>query len=154
MKKAQCGECGRAGGYPLYCMRCAEEMLKQSEQEKYKLAETDIYDFAGWLTTRAGVMKVGASSDASLMSEAVGEYIKTFPERFSVLQRRDGLTEQQIKYLLSEYIKTFPNRFSALQQRPWVGLTDEEVSQVIEMGLGVRDSIETALEKLQDKNSC
>ena len=33
MKKAQCGECGRAGGYPLYCMRCAEEMLKQSEQE-------------------------------------------------------------------------------------------------------------------------
>ena len=69
MKKAQCGECGRAGGYPLYCMRCAEEMLKQSEH-------------------------------------------------------------------------------------PWVGLTDEEVSQVIEMGLGVRDSIETALEKLQDKNSC
>ena len=69
MKKAQCGECGRAKGYPLYCMRCAEEMLKQSE-------------------------------------------------------------------------------------RPWVGLTDEEVSQVIEMGLGVRDSIETALEKLQDKNSC
>ena len=33
MKKAQCGECGRAQGYPLYCMRCAEEMLKQSEQE-------------------------------------------------------------------------------------------------------------------------
>ena len=33
MKKAQCGECGRAGGYPLYGMRCAEEMLKQSEQE-------------------------------------------------------------------------------------------------------------------------
>ena len=69
MKKAQCGECGRSGGYALYCLRCAEEMLKQSE-------------------------------------------------------------------------------------RTWVGLTDEEVSQVIEMGLGVRDSIETALEKLQDKNSC
>ena len=33
MKKAQCGECGRAGGYALYCMRCAEEMLKQSEQK-------------------------------------------------------------------------------------------------------------------------
>lgn len=33
MKKAQCGECGRDGGYPLYCMRCAEEMLKQTEQE-------------------------------------------------------------------------------------------------------------------------
>ena len=34
MTKAQCGECGRAQGYPLYCMRCAEEMLKQSEQEQ------------------------------------------------------------------------------------------------------------------------
>ena len=32
MKKAQCSECGRDGGYPLYCMRCAEEMLKQSER--------------------------------------------------------------------------------------------------------------------------
>ena len=55
---------------------------------KYKLAETDIYDFAGWLTTREGVMKVGASSDASLMSEAVGEYIKTFPNRFSAAPQR------------------------------------------------------------------
>ena len=94
---------------------------------KYKLAETDIYDFAGWLTTREGVMKVGASSDANTMAEAVGEYIKTFPERFSALPQRNGLTEQQIKYLLSEYIKTFPNRFSALQQRPWVGLTEQQI---------------------------
>ena len=69
---------------------------------KYKLAETDIYDFAGWLTTREGVMKVGSSSDASLMSEAVGEYIKKFPNRFSAAQKRNGLTEQQIKYLLSD----------------------------------------------------
>ena len=64
---------------------------------KYKLAETDIYDFAGWLTTREGVMKVGSSSDANTMAEAVGEYIKTFS-----------------------------NRFSSPPQRPWVGLTDEE----------------------------
>ena len=69
---------------------------------KYKLAETDIYDFAGWLTTREGVMKVGSSSDASPMADAVGEYIKTFPNRFSALQQRDGLTEQQIKILLSD----------------------------------------------------
>jgi hypothetical protein len=34
MKKAQCSECGRAGGYALYCLRCAEEMLNQSEQEQ------------------------------------------------------------------------------------------------------------------------
>lgn len=37
--------------------------------------------------------------------------------------------------------------------RPWVGLTDEEVTEVIEMGLGVRDSIETALDKLKEKNT-
>lgn len=33
-----------------------------------------------------------------------------------------------------------------------VGLTDEEVTQIIEMGLGIRDSIETALDKLKGKN--
>jgi len=33
MKKAECSECKRAGGYALYCLRCAEEMLNQSEQE-------------------------------------------------------------------------------------------------------------------------
>ena len=37
--------------------------------------------------------------------------------------------------------------------KPWVGLTDEEVTQVIEMGLGIRDSIETALDKLKEKNT-
>jgi hypothetical protein len=47
------------------------------------LHETDIYNFAGWLTTRPGVMPVGATSDAAPMADAVGEYIKTFPERFT-----------------------------------------------------------------------
>ena len=69
---------------------------------KYKLAETDIYDFAGWLTTREGVMKVGSSSDAIPMAEAVGKYIKTFPERFFASPQRNGLTEQQIKQILSD----------------------------------------------------
>lgn len=46
------------------------------------LGETDIYDFAGWLTARPGMMPVGASSDAAQMAEAVGEYIKAFPQRF------------------------------------------------------------------------
>ena len=40
----------------------------------------------------------------------------------------------------------------ASPQRTWVGLTDEEVTQIIEMGLGIRDSIETALDKLNEKN--
>jgi hypothetical protein len=34
----------------------------------------------------------------------------------------------------------------------WVGLTDEEITQIIEMGLGIRDSIETAEAKLKEKN--
>jgi hypothetical protein len=38
-------------------------------------------------------------------------------------------------------------------QRTWVGLTDEEIMQVMEIGLGVRDSIETALDKLKEKNN-
>ena len=36
--------------------------------------------------------------------------------------------------------------------RPWVGLTDEEIMQIMEIGLGVRDTIDTALEKLMEKN--
>jgi hypothetical protein len=42
---------------------------------------------------------------------------------------------------------------SSPPQRTWVGLTDEEVTQIIEMGLGIRDSIETALDKLKEKNT-
>jgi hypothetical protein len=37
--------------------------------------------------------------------------------------------------------------------RPWVGLTDEEITQIIETGLGIRDSIETAEAKLKEKNT-
>jgi hypothetical protein len=38
-------------------------------------------------------------------------------------------------------------------QRPWVGLTDEEITEIYEMGLGVRASIETALDKLEERNT-
>jgi len=40
-----------------------------------------------------------------------------------------------------------------LPEREWVGLTDEEITQVIETGLNIRDSIETALDKLKEKNT-
>lgn len=46
------------------------------------MCPTDIYDFAGWLTTRPGVLEVGSSCEAGPMAEAVGEYLKAFPERF------------------------------------------------------------------------
>ena len=64
-----------------------EYLLKATEPSAepvaYRLHKTDIYDFAGWLTTRPGLMLVGSGFDAALMAEAVGEYIRTFPERFS-----------------------------------------------------------------------
>ena len=37
--------------------------------------------------------------------------------------------------------------------KPWVGLTDEEISEVMEMGYGARASIEIALEKVKEKNT-
>lgn len=49
---------------------------------KYRLSPTDIYDFAGWLTTRPGTLVVGSSHDAAPMAEAVCDYIKTYPQRF------------------------------------------------------------------------
>lgn len=63
----------------------------------YKLSEIDIYDFAGWLTTRKGVMEVGSSCPVSPMAEAVGEYIEKFPERFDVFEHEwIGLTDDDI----------------------------------------------------------
>ena len=91
---------------------------------KYKLAETDIYDFAGWLTTREGVMKVGSSSDASPMADAVGEYIKKFP-----------------------------NRFSSPPQRPWVGLTDMEVQNIVYCRSPNIANLRKAEQLLKDKNT-
>jgi len=68
-------------------------------QVVYRLGETDIYDFAGWLTTRPGVMRVGSSCEAGPMAEAVGEYLRTYPERFTANPpRREwrGLKEWEI----------------------------------------------------------
>jgi hypothetical protein len=50
-------------------------------------------------------------------------------------------------------------KMKALHEAPykapstWAGLTDEEITQIIEMGLGIRDSIETAEAKLKEKNA-
>ncbi len=37
-------------------------------------------------------------------------------------------------------------------KREWQGLTDEEITEIYKMGLGVRASIETALDKLEERN--
>lgn len=80
---------------------------------QHRLHETDIYDFAGWLTTRPGFMEIGSSKEAGPMAEAVGEYLRTFPERFTAqpvaqsdLKPSDcGLTECQGKPMCSRCVK-------------------------------------------------
>ena len=47
----------------------------------------------------------------------------------------------------------FEPLYTTPPQRTWVGLTDEEITQIIETGLNIRDSIETALDKLKEKNN-
>jgi len=58
-------------------------MVEQQAGAVTELHLTDIYGFAGWLTTRPGIMQVGSTSEAGPMAEAIGEYMKTFPERFA-----------------------------------------------------------------------
>ena len=71
-----------------------------------------------------------------------------FPNGFLRWIREDGeyvcrMTEKQMV------------KIKAIHELPstWVGLTDEEITQIIETGLGIRDSIETALDKLKEKNA-
>jgi hypothetical protein len=60
-----------------------------------------------------------------------------------------------IKNILAEYglqAIAFVAEWKAAQ-RPWQGLTDEEITEIYEMGLGVRASIETALDKIEERNT-
>jgi hypothetical protein len=75
---------------------------------EYKLSETDIYDFAGWLTTRPGLMRVGNCYESASMAEAVAEYIKAFPERFTKYNWK-GLTEFEILDISIECASTHRN---------------------------------------------
>jgi len=106
-----CNETLRAQGkpYPRTCKKCGlgpcigkpkSDTTPPAAPVQYELSPTDIYDFAGWLTTRNGVMKVGSSCEAGPMAEAVGEYLKTFPDRFTAAQRQwVGLNEDEIDKL-------------------------------------------------------
>ena len=75
-----------------------EAALAHEEQEPvaWALSPTDIYDFAGWLTTRPGTLMVGSKHEAGPMAEAVGEYLQTFPDRFVALPQREPLTDEEI----------------------------------------------------------
>ena len=112
----------------------------------YRLGETDIYDFAGWLTTREGVMKVGASSEASPMAEAVGEYINTFPERFSSPPQPTKLVGHNLVEIL--------NAAGFYRKKDWVGLTGTEINHIIAANVGYLERMVKEVENLlREKNS-
>ena len=58
--------------------------MSQPPAEPVALHPTDIYDFAGWLTTRKTTIAVGSSQEAGPMADAVDEYLRKFPEKFAV----------------------------------------------------------------------
>ena len=60
--------------------------------------------------------------------------------------------EQQIKDLAENLLELKQSMEFKKEKKEWVGLTYEEISQVIEKGLGVRDSFEIALDKIKEKN--
>jgi hypothetical protein len=68
----------------------------------WALCPTDIYDFAGWLTTRPGTLVVGSSHKAGPMAEAVGEYLRKFPDRFAAHPQPAPLTDEQIDQITAE----------------------------------------------------
>jgi hypothetical protein len=63
---------------------------------------------------------------------------------------RDKLQDEP-DMLLIVYQRGFADGKAA--QRKWAGLTDEEITEIYEMGLGVRASIETALDKIEERNT-
>lgn len=76
-------------------MKALRQALENPEPVAHRLHETDIYEFAGWLTTRPGIMEVGATSEAGPMAEAVGEYLRSFPEKFTEVAQIHPLTEEE-----------------------------------------------------------
>ncbi len=75
-----------------------------------------------------------------------------FPNGFLRWIREDGeyvcrMTEEQMVKIKAIHESPYESPST------WAGLVDEEITQIIETGLGIRDSIETALDKLKEKNA-
>lgn len=71
----------------------------------HRVHETDIYEFAAWLTTRKGVMEVGSSKEAGPMAEAVGEYLKKFAAPKAEPVQEPVYTKEQHYELLDRAIE-------------------------------------------------
>ena len=77
------------GQYAYDVALLVEERLKEKNAQQaepvveHRTHPTNIYDFAGWLTTRPGLLKVGSSYDVNPMVDAIREYLHKFPDRFA-----------------------------------------------------------------------
>lgn len=92
--------------------------LAKLEETKvvYRLSPTDIYEFAGWLTTRSEVLTVGASHECYSIAKAVGEYLRAFPERFTAPPLHDKVQELENELVVARAeIANLRNDWNALQ---------------------------------------
>ena len=129
----------------------AMEAVREQRTEPERLYDTDIYNFAGWLTCRPGRMEVGSSCEAASMAEAVDEYIKKYPERFAAPQRTEPEQEpvawnsgvpplhpkiREGETISVEYVDITP---PTAQRKP---LTDEEIVDLwADVSIGCDDQI-------------
>jgi hypothetical protein len=112
------------------------------------LHPVDIYDFAGWLTTRPGKMDVGSSCEAGPMAEAIGEYLRAYPERFQAApaapapaQAQQPLTwDQFVAACEAEYGEDFaPEEFMQVSEEEQAEIM--RVARMLERAHGIGISV-------------
>jgi hypothetical protein len=90
-------------------------------------------------------LTAGGSPDITFDDGSRGTYmLREFAELFGYVTPPAAQPEQE---------PTCPRCGHVCSQRPWQGLTDDEITEIYEMGLGVRASIETALDKIEERNN-
>ena len=93
------------------------------------MRQQDIYDFAGWLTTRPGVMPVGSSSNAAPMAEAVKEYIETYPERFDAEGENEFNPDWDLANDMSDALDLLERCETEMRYAGWKDLVTDNVAR-------------------------
>ena len=112
MTERGCAECGKSGGWALYCVECMEKMAEQ-EPVAHSIVAGALFDFMGWLTSRKERLVLSSSAEASPAVEAIQEFAKM-----------RGLS------LADADVQNWQQALASQQPREWVGLTEAEAVQV------------------------
>ena len=151
----------------------AMQRLTEVQQEMEPVANpTHIYDFAGWLTTRPGTLVTGSKHEAGPMAEAIGEYLRTFPDRFAVppVPQQDEPVAWMVympdgkSVCVTDNPADFTDQHRALPlytfppKPEWVRLTDEELKLLcnesyIMYGDYAAEFVRAIEAKLKEKNT-